>query len=242
MDKLTYYDTLSNLVPGLVFVWALPVLGPAPGDTIPVLLSGNTIVDSILVVALSFVLGHLLQFLSKYSVEPLIKHLFWSGRFFSDTFLIAASKRCSEPELARYISFAKDTLGFSEKDLQVLRDEEALSDETKKKTATKLSHAIYREIDARTQDASLAVKAHVQNTFYSLFRNLSVLFLILALLDVVALLVGAPASRAEMVVLALLNLALFGIFLLRARSRAELYVKGLFWSCTGLEEKGEAST
>jgi hypothetical protein len=241
MDKLTYYDTLSNLVPGLVLVWCFAVLGPGSQGAIPGFLTGNDIVDAVLLIAVSFVLGHTLQFLSKCSIEPLLKHLFWGGQFFSDIFLIAASKRCPEVELARYISFAQDTLGFSEEQLEILVDGEALSDRTKRRKATSLSHAIYRTIDAETQDASLAMKAHVQNSFYSFFRNLSVLFLMLGAVNIVTFMLGAAPLRKTLLLM-LLNFALFDIFLLRARSRGELYVKGLFWSCGGLQDLAEPST
>lgn len=230
MDKLTYYDTLSNLVPGIVFLWSLPTLGPFSSDAILVLLSGNTIVDSILVVAVSYMVGHLLQFLSKYSIEPLVKRIFWKGQFFSDVFLVSAYKQCPEAQLSRYVSLAESKLGFSQRDLAVLLDPELLSKETEKNKAIELSRAIYRAVDAKTQDESLAEKAHVQNTFYSFFRNLSALFLIVGLLDLAAVIFKPGVLTDTVPLVLLLNFALAGIFLIRAKQRGELYVRGLFWS------------
>jgi hypothetical protein len=122
LDEFTYHDILSNLLPGLVFLWALSTLGPLSKDTITLLVTGNTIADSILLVALSYVVGHILQFLYKYSVEPLIKEAFWRGQFFSDIFLVRAFKQCSDIELSRFISFAETKLDFSKEDLSILLD------------------------------------------------------------------------------------------------------------------------
>ena len=230
LDQLTYYDTLSNLLPGLVFLWALSTLGPFPRDTITLLVTGNNIVDSILLVALSYVVGHVLQFLSKYLTETLIKKIFWKGRFFSEIFLIKAFEQCPEVELSRYISFIEKNLGFSNATLSVLLDPEVVTDKNKKIKAMELSGAIHRLIDARTKDSSVAQKAHLQNIFYSIFRNLSVLFLILGLADIGALILKSLVLNKVTLLAILLNFALSIIFMIRAKERGELYVKGLYWS------------
>jgi hypothetical protein len=230
MDKLTYYDVLSNLLPGLVFIWALAVLGPFTKGAFQFLLSGNTIVDSILFVALSYVAGHILQFLSRYSIEPILKRIFWKGNFFSDIFLVSAFKQCPEVELSRYIASAQNKLGFSRADLGVLCDPDAMANQAKRAKAISLSRSIYRALDAKTSDQSLGHKAHLQNTFYSLFRNLSAVFLILGLFDLLAIFLHfAPLSK-KIALLTGINFAISIIFLIRAKQRGESYVRGLFWS------------
>jgi hypothetical protein len=232
MDKLTYYDLLANLLPGVIFLWAVSVLGPIGDGDILLLLTSNTIIDSILFISLSYVVGHLIQFLSKYTVEPFIKWTFWNGHFFSDIFLIGALKKCSEVELKKYISFAEIKLGFSLADLVVLLDADVMSDETKKKKSLELSRAIYRFVDAKTQDASLAFKAHSQNAFYSMFRNLSAVFLFLGILDLFAILFKFVAPSLTLNVIIVVNILVCFAFLIRAKQRGELYIKGLFWSYT----------
>ena len=227
IDSFTYYDTLSNLVPGLTFLWALYTIGPFPEGVFLLLVTGNSIVDSILMLALAYVVGHVLQFLSRCSVEPLLKRIFWKGEFFSDIFLVETSKQCSKVELSRYISFAETKLGFSKESTAMLLDPNAMSDENKKRSAVEVSRAIYRTVDAKSQDTSTAQKAHVQNTFYSFFRNLSALFLILTILDVTYLVRG-QAQRVTL--MTLLNAGLTVVFLLLAKQRGENYVRGLFWS------------
>ncbi len=232
MDKLTYYDTLANLLPGVVFLWAISVLGPVAGDKVPLLLTSNTIIDSILFVALGYVAGHLIQFLSRYSVEPFIKWAFWKGYFFSDIYLVGAFKKCSEVELRRYTAFAEAKLGFSTSDLSVLQDPDALSDDSKRRKSLEVSRAIYRAVDAKTQDTSLALKAHSQNTFYSLFRNLSAVFLLLGVANLSVLLFKVVSPSYMIFVATIFDMLAALAFMIRARQRGELYVKGLFWSYT----------
>jgi hypothetical protein len=231
LDKFTYYDTLSNLLPGIVFLWALTALGPLRnGVAVGSMMTGNVIIDPILFIVLSYVVGHILQFLSKYSVEPLLKRIFWKGQFFSDIFLVGAYRLCTKEELLRYIDFAESKLGFRKEDLSVLLDPEVITDESKEKKALQLSGAIYHSVDAKTQDTSAGQKAHIQNTFYSFFRNLSLSFLALAVMDLLAILLKYLEPRWNTGLLILFNLALAAVFFIRAKERGEHYVKGLFWS------------
>lgn len=230
MDKFSYYDTLSNLIPGLVFLWALSVLGPFSTNGLTLILTGNAIVDSLLLLAIAYVTGHLLQFLSKYSIEILIKKMFWNGYYFSEIFLIAVYKKCSEIEFYRYLSFAENDLKIPKEKLEILGDPQVIHDEKKMKTATTLSHAIYRIIDAKSSDTEKGQKAQIQNIFYSFFRNLAILFLILGILDILAFSFQVTDVNMKMVAITVLNFVLTGIFLYQAKQRGEYYIKGLFLS------------
>lgn len=230
MDRLSYYDTLANVLPGLICIWALPNLGPFRNFKASNFFTGNAIVDSFLVLALSYVTGHLIQFAARYTSERVVKKVFWHGHFFSDIFLVAAYNRCPDVELRRYVSSAESSLGFPKEDLQVLTDPQAAVDDTKRRRALGVSHAVYRAIDAKTQDRSIATKAHVQNTFYSLFKNLSALFFLLALANLIALALGPSFAPQPFVALAVVDFGVAIVFLVRAKDRGELYVRGLFWS------------
>ena len=230
MDKFSYYDTLSNLIPGLVFLWALSVLGPFSTNGLTLILTGNTIVDPILLLAIAYLIGHLLQFLSKYSIETLIKKLFWDGYYFSEIFLVAAYKKCSEVELNRYLSFAENDMKVPKDKLELLLDPHVTHDKNKMKIATSLSHTIYRIIDAKSSDTAKGQKAQLQNIFHSFFRNLAMLFLILGILDVFAIVLHTTDMNLKMIALVVLNFVLTGIFLFQAKQRGEYYLKGLFWS------------
>jgi uncharacterized membrane protein YraQ (UPF0718 family) len=232
LNKLTYYDTLSDLLPGVIFLWALPTIGPVrSGITKGSVLTGNTVIDLIVFVVLSYILGHVLQFLSKYSMEPLLKKIFWKGQFFSDIFLIGAYRLCAKEELLRYVNFAESELGFQKEDLSVLLDPEVITDESKEKKAMQVCGEIYHLLDAKIQDTSAGQKAHLQSAFYSLFRNLSLSLLVLAVADLVAIPLKYMELTGSTVLLILFNLALAAVFFVLARERGERYVKGLFWSC-----------
>lgn len=230
MDKFSYYDTLSNLIPGLVFLWALSVFGPFSTNGLSLILTGNAIVDPILLLAIAYLTGHLLQFLSKYSIEILIKKMFWDGYYFSEIFLIAAYKKCSEIEFNRYLSFAENDMKISKETLEILHDSQVIHDKKKMKTATTLSHTIYRIIDAKASDTAKGQKAQLQNIFHSFFRNLAMLFLILGVLDIFAIILHAIDVTPKLFVITALNFILMGIFLYQAKQRGEYYLKGLFWS------------
>jgi len=233
ISKFTYYDIISNFIPGLTLIWGLFVLGPFSKDTIPILLTGNTIIDPLLVLAISYVIGHVLQFLSRYMIEPILKITFWKGHFFSDVFLIPGYKLCSTSEFNKCIICAEKKLDFAHDELAILSDTTATSNKETKDKAVELCKAIYRKIDAKTQDSSQAQKAHLQNTFYGFFRNLSVVFLILALMDILDLIklhLGIISMTKVTISMIFLNMMLCIIFILKARRRGELYVRGLFWS------------
>ena len=230
VDKFSYYDTLSNLIPGLVFLWALSVLGPFSTSALTYIFTGNVIVDPILLLAIAFLTGHLLQFLSKYSVEILIKKLFWDGYYFSEIFLIAAFGKCNEIEINRYLAFAENDIKIPKNTLDLLRDPHVMTDKKKMETATSLSHTIYRILDANSSDTAKGQKAQLQNIFHSFFRNISLLFLILGILDVFVLIFHFTDSIFRTMAFASFNFVLTGIFLYQAKQRGEYYVKGLFWS------------
>ncbi len=232
VGKLTFYDALSNLLPGIVFLWALPAMGPVrSGVGIGSRLTGgNILIDLIVFLVLSYVLGLVLQFLSDYSTEPLLKKIFWKGHLFSEIFLIAAYRLCTKEELSRHIHAAESILGFQKEDLSVLNDPEVITDEVKEKKAMQVCSAIYHAIDAKTRDSSVGKRAHLQITFYSLLTNLSLSFLVLAVADLVAIPLKYMELTGSTVVLILLSLGLAAVFLVSARVRAENTISGLFWS------------
>ncbi len=54
LNKLTYYDFLSDLLPGIPILWALPAVKPVrSGFTIGSPLTGNILIDLIVFIALS---------------------------------------------------------------------------------------------------------------------------------------------------------------------------------------------
>ena len=56
--------------------------------------------------------------------------------------------------------------------LELLRDPQVMRDEYKMKTATTLSHTIYRILDAKSSDTAKGQKAQLQNIFHSCNSNI----------------------------------------------------------------------
>ena len=69
-DRSAYYGILSNLLSGILFLWALPVLGPI-NSGIAGGITGNVLIDFVIFVVVSCALGCVLEFLAKHSVQPL---------------------------------------------------------------------------------------------------------------------------------------------------------------------------
>lgn len=231
MSKLTYSDVFSTLLPGIMFLWALPTIGPIRrGMTIDSTLTGNTIIDFSVFIVLSYVSGNVLQFLAKYATEPMLKKLFWKGRFLSEIFLISAYRLCGKEELLRYVSLAESELGFEKEDLSVLLDPEVITDEFKEKKAMQICSTIYHSLNAKKRDTSLGQRVQVERTLYSLFLNISLSFVVLAVADFVAILLKHMEFTGDTSLLILFNLALAAVFFFLTKERGERYVKVLFAS------------
>lgn len=230
MVDFSYYDTLSNLIPGCIFLWGLSYFGPAGnGNGLLVFLTGNDIVDGVLLLILAYFVGHILQFLSKLIIEPTIKSIFWEGHFYSEIILLRPKNKIDPELLDRVIAYAENELHLPRDKLELLNDEGILTNEGKAKEARKISNLIYRKIDAKTSD-TVGTKAQLHNTFYSLFRNFSMCFICILSFNLGVILSGLISLDTHSIVNLFLLSFFSVIFLFQARQRAELYVKGLFWS------------
>lgn len=228
MDKLTYYDTIANLIPGIVLLGLIRFHISIIGLNVDFSFLENVFIGSVIFIVFCYVLGHVIQFLSKYSVEIIIKGLFWKGKFFSDIFLIKDFKNCPESEFSKYVQYADDKLGFSKEELNYLTSK--IDTKEKKNKAAEISRSIYRIIDSRSIDEDKAKKAHIQNSFYSMFRNLSAVFLILLIVGICLINIENISLHTSISLLLIFDFVMFSIFLLRAKERGELYIRGLFWS------------
>lgn len=231
MVNFSYYDTISNLIPGCIFLWGISFFGPLNTESgILSILTGNDIVDVVLFLVVAFFVGHIIQFFSKKIVEPMIKKIFWDGHFYSELVLLKPMKKI-EPELyENVINYAKQDLKISLEKLDLLKDNEVISDEDKRKNAMKISNLIYRMIDAKIVETRKETKAQLQNTYYSLFRNFSMCFLALLSLNIVFFIMGLIPLNPSSIFNIFFMLILIVIFAIQAKERAELYINGLFWS------------
>jgi hypothetical protein len=225
MENFTYYDTLSNIIPGTIFLWGIFFFGPSGDPTgLSVIFTGNQIVDPILFLIIAYFVGHILQFLSKFIIEPIVKKIFWKGHFFSEIFLVQCYNYAGDSLFGKILLYAENDLKINSEELSVLKDS------NQKDAAYKLSNFIYRQTDAKSYDSSKGQKAHLQNVFYSFFRNITMCFFLIFVLDVIFLIVGSMSLNTRNIFSLLVSGSITLIFLNQTKTRGELYIKGLFWS------------
>lgn len=224
-EKFTYYDFVANIIPGFFLVWALNSISKD-------LIFGNVVTESLMFIILAYVLGLIIQYFSKYSIEYLVKRISWKGTFFSNIYLIKEANKCSDQTRKRYLNIIKKKYSFSDKELKILDTKNIFDkkNKTKLKKAQEISYSIFRSIDYHTYDKGIAKKAHVQNNHYSLFRGLSFSFLFIGLLFSFLISQSIHFQTFQYIMYTSLSFLFCIIFLIRTKERGESYVKGLFES------------
>lgn len=227
MAEFSYFDYLVNFVPGGIFLMGLSF---ALGIEIMELLTSNQILGAILFLIVAYFTGHILQFFAEKIIQKLIKVIFWKNRFFSEIVLLKPLKKINNELFENVLVYAQRELKIPDNKLSLLKDENILQNDQKKKEAMEISQLIYRKIDAISSDTEKGKKAQIQNIFYSFFRNFSMCFLALCFFDVGFAVMGLiPFSQGNILFISF-SAAVCVIFIFQARDRGELYVKGLFWS------------
>jgi hypothetical protein len=222
MTRFNYFDSIANIVPGAIVLAAVSLL---VGSNNFILITGNAAIDTILFIIISFALGALLHQLGSHTVQPLLKRLFWYGRFYSEVYLVKRYALCKDPLRTQIINAAETLFQFDRSSLSCL-DTDSASQESMDPHL--VSHQIYRRFDYFTMDNNLARKGHTANTLYSLFRTMTLTMLILAILfaisyhwDIFAI---SPTFK---VVAAILCFMAAIVFLLKTRNEGERYVQGV---------------
>jgi len=225
LNKFTYFDFIAYIVPGALLLAAISSLTRS-SDLI--LITGNTAIDTLLFLIIGFIIGALSHQLSRYSIEPLVRRLFWHGRFYSDIYLVKRYQLCEEPLRDHIIDTAKSFFHFDSTSLSALDSDEITG---KFPDPHVVSHQLFRQFDYYTMDNDLAKKGHVANAFYSLYRSMTLMTFILAILFVISLLWDASSIESSYkVVLAVLSFLASIAFLFRTRNEGQAYVQGVLSS------------
>jgi len=226
-DKFTYYDFIADVVPGMIFIGVLNYITP-------IRIFGNLIADSVYLIFVSYVFGLIIQFFSKYTVEKLVKFTFWKNSYLSDIFLIKDAHKIGLLERKKYLMSIKKIFKYSDSELKRLDEKNIFNKENRPKLdkAKEVSRSIYRALDCSTLDKNLAQKAHMQNTYYSLFRGLSMTFLFVSLLIAYFIIFLPHIDVLIYWVFFGLSVIFSIVFLIRIKQKGESYIKGLFDSIT----------
>lgn len=227
-DKFSQYDFVANIIPGIFSLFLFSKFF----QEISILVFDNVLADSLVFIVVAYVVGLLIQFVSQPLVEVPLKFIFWRGFFYSEICLIKSSKILSEFTRDIILKFAAKSLKVSRKKINVLEMKSEVNWKNRQdpvfSNAREISHGIYRMIDSMSNDNDSAKKAHMHNSYYSLFRGLTMVFIAL-----LVLLVFRGVNEHLIVRFAgwiMLDLFVIAIFFWGTKERAERYIKGLFYS------------
>lgn len=241
-EKFSYYDFLAYFIPGVFLVSIIIYFLKIITEEIS-LTTGNTILDPIIFLVFSFILGHFIQFRGRYGLEKRLKEKKWGG-WVSEQFLIKGNQFCSEVKRRIYIDRVVKKLRFKKEDIKVL--ENNYLDEEDKKKAMKISQDIYRSCFTIITDRGMGEKARVANTYYSFFRGVSIacfysaiLILVLIAYQMYKIYLLKELVFTLHVIINIIVFLLFGYlwesFKERAKDRGEMHVREVFDSFLGLK-------
>lgn len=179
MARFDLYDFLTNLLPGLVFLWCCEMLAGLFGWTLPLDFTGGLAETSILL-AIGYITGLLLQSLSQGLVERRILKPLWGG-FPSERWLLPDEDHFSADYKKRLLELIRERFKVStdpdlppncpperERQLRLNKNRE-------------LFYLVYHAV-GETSPRPLTFDAQ-----YGLFRVLLTMFALLALLSLVGL-------------------------------------------------------
>jgi hypothetical protein len=221
-SKFTYFDFIAYIVPGTLL---LGILSLVFNSKVVFTISDNTAIDTLLFLVISFVLGGLIHQASRYLVEPIVKHLFWKGKAYSEIYLVKKHGICRNPVRIQILANAAALFQFDKNSLDSL-DCDSVSAGSPDPYI--VSHQIFRRFDHFTLDHGLAKKGHTANALYSLYRTMTLTILIVGILFAASFHWNTPmlnsVAKAILTVSSFLGVILF---LMRTRNEGQRYVEGV---------------
>ena len=225
MSKFSYFDFIAYIVPGALLLGVLSLL---VGSSSFIRISGNAAIDTLLFAVISFVIGGFIHQLSNHLIEPLVKRLFWNGKFYSEIYLVKRYGLCKDPLRSQIITNAESLFRFDKVSLASLDLEPTIE---RPPDPHVVSHQICRRFDHFTLDHNLAQKGHTANVLYSLYRTMTLTMLVLVIIFAVSY--GwhtSDISSTSKVILAASSFIGSILFLIRTRNEGQRYVEGVLSS------------
>ena len=236
-NKFTYFDFIAYIVPGALL---LGILSLVFGSNAFLSLSDNPAIDTLLFLIMSFAVGAVLHQLGRYLVEPVVKRLFWKGRFYSEIYLVKKYGLCKDPVRSQVLSNAGAFFQFNKTSLDTL---ESNSLPAGSPDPHVVSHQICRRFDYFTLDHDFARKGHTANALYSLYRTMTLAILVVGILFAVSCNWDtptlSPAVKAILVASSLLGATLF---LMRTRNEGQRYVEGVLGAVSSRQSELESKS
>ena len=173
--KLTLYDFIAGVVPGIVFLWAVSLFSGSLGITFNIPLSGGIGETSVLI-ALAYITGLILQGISQGITEKILIKL-WGG-FPSSKWLLPDDGYFSDDYKAKVKQIVEKKFG--------IKVENELSRKERLKKNQEIFYLCYNAVDKER----LSERPQIFNAHYGLFRCLLTTFSILFLIDLSFLVFG----------------------------------------------------
>jgi len=211
--KFNFYEFISILIPGILFIWAVFPISNFFGVTFNIPFTGELSGTSILIV-LAFVIGLLLQGISQGVVEKILVKL-WGG-FPSARWLLPDDNY-----------FSKD---FKSKLKQIVENIFKIKIDInlpKKEQMNKNQEIFYLCYNTVIKE-KLSDRPQIFNVYYGLFRCLLTTFLLLFLTSVIIFLFNRYSYPRDMLII--LIFSFFGLIIsyLRTKKRAEDFAKSIY--------------
>jgi len=236
-NKFTYFDFIAYIVPGALL---LGILSLVFGLNAFLMLSGNPAIDTLLFLVTSFVLGGIVHQASRYLVEPIVKHVFWKGKLYSEIYLLKKYGLCKNPIRLQILTNAEAIFQFDKNSLDSLESESLPASSPDPYV---VSHQICRRFDYFTLDHGLARKGHTANALYSLYRTMTLTILVVGILFAVSYNWNTPTlSPVAKAILAAFSLIGAILFLMRTRNEGQRYVEGILGAVLSKQSESETKS
>ncbi len=213
LGKFNLYDFIAAVIPGLLFLWAANLFFQHFGLTINIPFSGG-IADTSVLIALSYVVGLLLQGVSQGITEKILLRV-WDG-FPSARWLLPDDDHFSKD----YKTKVKQIV---EKKFEI-RIESKLSREEQIKKNQEVFYLCYNAVDKE----KLSDRPQIFNAHYGLFRCLLTTFSILLLLDIPMLIFVKNQENAIFYSILIFSFIGAIVSYFRTKKRGEDFVKSIY--------------
>ncbi len=224
-NKFTYFDFIAYIVPGALLLGVLSLVFGSNAFLTP---SDNPAIDTLLFLVISFTVGGIFHQSGRYLVEPVIKRLFWNGRFYSEIYLVKKYGICKDPARSQILTNAGTLLQFDKTSLDTLESDSLPAGSPDPHI---VSHQICRRFDYFTLDHGLARKGHTANALYSLYRTMTLTMLFIGILFAVSYSWNTSSlSPLAKVILTAFSFSGTALFLMRTRNEGQRYVQGVLGS------------
>ena len=218
--KFNLYDFIAVVIPGLLFLWVMSMLADQFGITISIPFSGGIGETSVLV-ALSYVMGLLLQGVSQGITEKILLWV-WGG-FPSARWLLPEDTRLSTEYKNKIFRVVQQKFDISMNG--VGKD---LPPKEKRSALIKKNQEIFYICYSAVEKEKISDKPQIFNAQYGLFRCLLTAFLIIAVVDL-SMIISSDISRNKFLLI-ILVFSIVGLVLsyLRIQKRAEDFAKSIY--------------